>query len=358
VSSRILITGGGGFIGAPVCRALLEQGHEVTTFGRAAASSPYLDSRRDGLEVIVSDLADRERLTAAVAGRDLIFHKASVSSPSSSGTADDFVKSNINGTQSLIDSIRASSEAIRHLVFDSSISVYGEGCYLCNRCGVVRPPARRPVDVERHRSFELFCPNCSGILMPTETVESDALNGSSAYALSKTLQEKMLISASRQIGFSLTILRYATVYGAGQRASNVYTRLLKGLVAGHTITVNEDGLQKRDFVHVGDVVAANLLAVANHDKEQLRIFNIGSGVETSLRDFFEMARDITKTELLLAPGSVETSNVLVPGDIRHCKIRVRTAQDKLGFSATRDLRNGLGTLLHSIKASKSASPLI
>jgi len=340
-SRKILITGGTGFIGKHLATALLGSGHELTLMGRS--SLPAQSELAAHARFVTADLADSRKLEEAIAGQDVVFHKAS-SHPDLCRANDlDLFQSNIVGTQALIDVLRKSS-SISHLIFDSSISVYGEGCYGCSLCGEVRPPVRSS---ERSilSSFEPCCPNCNGPLEPLPTTECAALAGVSSYAMSKKVQEELLELASEQLGFRLTVFRYATVYGPGQRSTSPYARFISSVCNGESVMLNEDGLQKRDFIHVDDVVRANLLALAQRQDRQK--MNIGSCVETTLYDFVGTAIECSRAWLPDSSAAIRLSQAISPGDIRHCQIDCSRAKNELGFEAKIAVRQGICELIES-----------
>jgi nucleoside-diphosphate-sugar epimerase len=116
--------------------------------------------------------------------------------------------------------------------------------------------------------------------------------------------------------------------------------MLNKLMRGENISLNEDGKQRRDFVHVDDVVAANLQAM-DLNSDGCSIINLGTGVETSLLEFSNYAQQAIREVLHREPGKIELSNKLQEGDVRHCKIDCSNARDYLGFKPTTTLRQGL-----------------
>jgi dTDP-L-rhamnose 4-epimerase len=337
MTGRMLLTGGTGFIGTNLTRALLHSGRSVTVFGR----KPWTDElpADDKLKVFCGELTDTHLLSESLKDAETIFHKAS--SYLRTGGSEEIFQSNVNGTEALVHTLSTKSNNVRKLIFDSSISVYGEGSYHCNKCNKVRPPIRTGASVAEANSFELHCPTCKSRLQPSCTTETDDLNGESSYATSKKMQEEILRQSAKANGYQLLILRYASVYGAGQTIiKSPYARMLEALGRGDTVTLNEDGQQKRDFIHIDDVVAANLLALETTENESLTL-NLGTGIETSLLEFVESAQKLVKDRLGIGPGKVIVTNQLQAGDIRHCKIDVAAVQKRLDFKPTVTLEHGL-----------------
>src|SRR5262249_46568624 len=106
------------------------------------------------------------------------------------------------------------------------------------------------------------------------------------------------------------------------------------------VTLSEDGRQRRDFIHVDDIVTANLLALKTNVEETLT-FNLGTGIDTSLLEFVELAQESIKDRLGICPGKVTVTDSLQAGDVRHCKINVTGAQKHLQFQPGVTLQAGL-----------------
>lgn len=344
---RVLITGGHGFIGAQLSPALLERGYAVVRFGRGTPKP-----QDGGAENIFADMRNQAALVKSLHGCDVVFHKAAQCPSPTSPNDDSLFEANMENTHALIAALQA-NHSVKHVLFDSSISVYGEGCYLCADCGIVRPDTRTADSVAKMESFEPTCPACSSFPIPLETSETASLRGTSAYARSKQAQERVLQQASEKLGFKLTLFRYATVYGSGQRSNSTYGRFFRAIAQGKPITLNEDGMQRRDFVHIDDVIDANLAALQREGTGNLTV-NLGSGNETSLRDFIATAVEVLSTSG--RRSSVKVTNKLAPGDIRHCKISCDQASVELAFRAKIGIEQGLrGVTNHREKSTHHAS---
>jgi dTDP-L-rhamnose 4-epimerase len=340
VPNDILITGGTGFIGSNLARQLLSSGHCVKVIGRRPQLNVGMPLQEQNLTVVQGDLCDQKLIEESLRNTEIIFHKASSYATLNKNNDRDLFHSNIRGTQALVDALKRTAHKVRKVIFDSSISVYGEGSYSCRNCGKVRPQLRTIVSVTREQDFDPRCPACRETIDPVETSEADSLNGISSYATSKKVQEELLQLASEQLGFSLTIFRYATVYGPGQRNNSPYARFLDALCRGELVTLNEDGLQKRDFIYVDDVVRANVLAMRINAKKSLTL-NVGTGVETSIVDFVSQARDLIRSQFKIDPGAISIANILYDGDVRHCKIDCSNAKAELDFAAEVSWQRGL-----------------
>ncbi|HEY9868342.1 MAG TPA: NAD-dependent epimerase/dehydratase family protein [Candidatus Obscuribacterales bacterium] len=354
---QILITGGTGFIGSHLARKLLSLGYSVAVLGRRPADSSLIDLHGGdpALDVLIGDLSDGRLLDRALGDAETIFHKASSYRDATGSPIEDVLHSNIRGTQALIAALRRGKHRVRRILFDSSISVYGEGNYLCDRCGIVRPSVRSARVVLETQCFDPPCPNCSGRIQPQATPETAALNGASAYARSKKTQETLMQSAAREVGFDLVIFRYATVYGPGQTSSSPYARFIDVLRTGGTVIVNEDGRQRRDFVYVDDVVRANVIAL-ERDTTGVHIYNVGTGMDTPLIEFVSYARDFAPRQSGTPPGGIEVTGRMVAGDVRHCKIDCSLLEKELGFKAEVSWKTGVHLWLASLPATTASAP--
>jgi len=179
-----------------------------------------------------------------------------------------------------------------------------------------------------------------------QTGEEEALNGQSFYARAKIAQENLMRPAAEELGFALSIFRYATVYGPGQSSNSPYVRILEALLHGEPITLYEDGQQRRDFIYVDDVIRANLLVIGAGSAES-RTFNIGSGTETPLIEFISHARNVMQSQFKIVPGAVNIAGILYQGDIRHCRIDCSAVEAALGFKAEIPWQQGLQSWINS-----------
>ncbi|HEU5336058.1 MAG TPA: NAD-dependent epimerase/dehydratase family protein, partial [Terriglobales bacterium] len=267
MKKRILVTGGAGFVGSHLVDALLAQGHAVRVYDNltpqvhADGLPGYFPS---GAELMQGDMRHQERIRDAVRNVDVIFHlAAAVGVGQSMYEISHYMGANTQGTANLLQAILDTRCHVEKLVVASSMSIYGEGKYLCPACGEVAPPPR-PLSQLKQKTWEALCPGCGHILQPVPTDESKPLQATSIYALSKKDQEEMVLLFGRTYQVPVVALRYFNIYGSRQALSNPYTGVAaifaSRLMNGNPPLVFEDGMQKRDFVSVHDVVAANLLA--------------------------------------------------------------------------------------------------
>lgn len=304
---KVLVTGGAGFIGSHLVDALVAQGHNVTIFDNL---DPWVHTKppdylHPDAEFVLGDVRDTQAVHAVVSSADVIYHLAATTSiPQSEVTPSQCISTNVLGTANILEAMVSS----QRLILASSRAVYGEGKYICDRCGVpVYPPPRSTMQL-RAAAWEPACPHCGGSIIPTGTDEISPLHPASIYALSKRIQEDLCLHISRTKSFPLTILRYFNVYGPRQSLNNPYTGILSiftsRLLRGEMVEVYEDGLESRDFIYVKDVVDATLL-------HRTGIFNVGTGVPTAVLDV---------AGLLAAKlnGNARITGAFRIGDIRHC----------------------------------------
>ncbi|WNO71389.1 NAD-dependent epimerase/dehydratase family protein [Streptomyces sp. AM8-1-1] len=311
---RVLVTGGAGFIGSHVVAALRERGHEPLVF----------DVRVDPS----ADVRDPVAVGRALGGVDAVCHQAAMVGLGN-GVADaaEYVSRNDLGTAVLL---AAMAEAgVRRLVLAGSMVVYGEGRYACPLHGVVRPGPRDVADLDAGR-FEPTCPECGEGLSPGLVGEDAPADPRNVYATTKLAQEHLAAVWARCTGGSAVSLRYHNVYGPGMPRDTPYAGVASffrsALARGEAPRVFEDGGQRRDFVHVGDVAAANRVALeAEAAPGVLAVYNTGSGDPHTVG---EMARVLAAA--YGGPEPVVTGEYRL-GDVRHITADSSRLRDELGW---------------------------
>jgi dTDP-L-rhamnose 4-epimerase len=337
----ILVTGGAGFIGSHVVDALLAAGEEVRVLDvllpAAHRSRPaYLDPRAERIE---GDVRDAGVVARALDGVDAVSHQAAmVGLGVDIGDIAEYVSHNDLGTAVLLRALAARGFGGR-LVLGSSMVVYGEGRYRCAEHGVVRPGPRRAEDLDAGR-FEPPCAVC-GRALHAEPVREDApVDPRNVYAATKLAQEHLCAAFARETGVAFTALRYHNVYGPRMPRDTPYAGVASifrsAFAAGRAPRVFEDGAQRRDFVHVRDVAAANLLALAG---SPAGVYNVCSGTP---RTVGEMASSLGRA-IPGAPEPVVTGEWRA-GDVRHVFASPERAATALGFTASEDFDAGMREL--------------
>ena len=339
----MLVTGGAGFIGSHVVDALVARGDQVVVVDNLDPAAhdgppPYLNP---AARYLWADLRDRDAWSEALAGIDVVCHQAGkVGLGVDFGDVDAYVSHNdlgwANGLRALHD-VRFSGS----IVLASSMVVYGEGRYRCERHGVQRPAPRSTDHLDIGR-FDPACPECGCPLAPEAVPEDALIDPRNVYAATKVHQEHLLAAFCREHAVSATALRYHNVYGARMPRDTPYAGVAaifrSALERGERPYVTEDGHQMRNFVDVGDVAAANLRAI---DREgALRPFNVASGEP---RTVGEMAEQLA-VAFGAHPGDErwpEVNGRYRLGDVRHVFASTVRARDELGFAATVPFAEGM-----------------
>jgi dTDP-L-rhamnose 4-epimerase len=345
MGSQILITGGAGFIGSHLADTLLAAGHRVRALdnlapqvhGERGTRPDYLDPRVD---LVVGDVRDLETVQRALTGVDTVFHlAAAVGVGQSMYEIAHYTAVNNLGTAVLLEAL--AERPVRRLIVASSMSVYGEGAY---ECADGRPCLASERSLAQLKAGDWAPHGADGEpLTPRPTPEGKPPSLASVYALSKYDQERMCLIVGRAYGIATTALRLFNVYGPRQALSNPYTGVLaifaSRLLNGNRPSVYEDGLQRRDFVHVVDVAAAFRLAMEHPEADGL-VLNVGSGQSYTILEIAERVAAATgRAELRpLVTGKYRV------GDIRHCFADISEARRVLGYRPAVQLDVGLAEL--------------
>ncbi len=343
--SRILITGGAGFIGSHLADELLGRGCEVRVLddlvpqvhGESRERPSYLSA---DVELIVGDVRDPVALARALDDVDVVYHFAAmVGVGQSMYDIVRYTQVNNVGTAVLLEAL--STRPVQRLIVASSMSLYGEGLYR-TADGTIATDVQRTPDQLRAGRWEPE--DAQGrALEAIPTPETKAPSLSSVYALSKYDQERLCLMMGRAYGIPTVALRFFNVYGTRQALSNPYTGVLaifaSRLLNGRSPVIFEDGRQQRDFVHVRDVVQACRLAL-DAPAAVDGVFNVGSGHAYTVREIAE--------RLAAAIGGPSISPELTGqyrvGDIRHCVADISLARSALGYAPEVTLDDGLAEL--------------
>ena len=350
--ANVLVTGGAGFIGSHLVDALVDRGHRVRVLDALvpqvhgeSAAPVYLNS---AAEFIQADICDRNAVNKALEAIDVVFHEAAeVGVGQSMYEIERYVRANDLGTAVLLEGILERKSQIKKLVVASSMSIYGEGAYTCETCGSVAPQLRSSAQL-LDRRWEVECPTCGKQLSPAPTNEEKPLFPTSVYAVTKQDQEQFCLAVGRSYGIPSVALRYFNVYGTRQALSNPYTGVCAifsaRLLNGNRPWIFEDGEQTRDFVHVSDIVQANLLALET-DRADYQAINVGTGVATSVRQVSRLLAHGLNLDL-----EPEIVSKYREGDIRHCVADISKAKSLLGYEPQITLERGIPELLSWVSA--------
>jgi UDP-glucose 4-epimerase len=296
---KYLVTGGAGFIGSHITRALLTQGADVCILDNFS-SGKWENLQGLDVKIIEGDLRDEAKVKEAVNGVDIIFHEAAfVSVPESMEKPQECFDVNVTGTSILFEAAR--KENVKRVVIASSAAVYGDST-----------------------------------AMPL--VEDTLLTQLSPYATSKRVDELYAGLYTRSFDLEVVALRYFNVYGPRQRPDSMYAAavpiFIRYMLDQKPVTVFGDGGQTRDLVNVRDVVQANLLA-SQHPAAPGQIFNVCTGVETRLLDLLDILYQIFPN----APMHIHADPRA--GDIYRSIGTPRKIMDMLGFKPQVSLADGV-----------------
>lgn len=303
----VLVTGGAGFVGGYLTRALAPD-NDVTVLDDL--STGQRDRVPDEATFVEGDIRDDEPLETTVGDADVVFHEAAVAGvPASIREPVRTNRVNVAATVQLLDLARQHDTRV---VLASSAAVYGE-------------PETVPV------------------------TEDQPLEPSSPYGVDKLAIDHYARVFAEQYDLPVVPLRYFNIYGQ-RTGPNPYSAVIDVFLdqarAGDPITVHGTGEQTRDFVHVDDVVQANLRA-ATTDEVGVA-YNVGTGSSVSILELAELVREVTDSD---SPITHEDAR---PGDIAESEADVSRARERLDYEPTVDLRDGLARLADA--AADPASP--
>ena len=343
-STDVLVTGGAGFIGTALVRALLADGVQVRVLDsllpQVHGTEPTIPAwMRDQCDVRIGDIRDVSVVARAVEGVEAVVHLAAETGTGQSMYAMcRHTDVNVTGTAALLEVLSRNRGSVRTLLVASSRAVYGEGQYGCAGCGTVHPAGRDEARL-REGLWEPVCPRCGGDIASQPTSEDAPARPTSVYGVTKLAQEQLVMNFGRATNVGAVALRFQNVYGEGQSMSNPYTGILTHFVtavaAGEAPQVFEDGQESRDFVHVDDVVRAMRQALALEPGAPL-VLNVGSGARTTI---LQLAHEVCAAmESEISPVVVGQYRV---GDVRHAIADVRRAAAVLGAPPAVSLSDGV-----------------
>ena len=298
--TRVLVTGGAGFIGSNLVRGLLARGDAVRVLDNFSTGSRQNLAGLD-VDVVEGELRSYERVHNAIRGCEIVFHLGALGSVPRS-VQDPLTSSAVNVEGTLNVLLAARDGGVRRVVYSSSSSVYGS----------------------------------SGELPRTEAMPPDPI---SPYGVAKLAAERYCISFSRVYeSFEAVVLRYFNVFGPRQSPLSQYAAVvplfITAIAQGEPVTIFGDGEQSRDFTYVSNVVDATLRAADAPDASG-RIFNVAAGSPESVNRVADLIGEIvgrTPEKRFAAPR---------PGDVRDSWADVSDARSALGFEPSVGLEEGL-----------------
>ncbi len=298
--TKVLVTGGAGFIGSNLVRALLERGDDVRVLDNFSTGN-RANLEGLGVEVVEGELRSYERVHNAVRGVEVVFHLGalgsvprSVQDPLTSNAV------NVDGTLNVL--LAARDEGVRRVVYSSSSSVYG---------------VRDELPVS----------------------EDLPVNPLSPYGVAKLAAESYCVAFSRVYeSFETVVVRYFNVFGPRQSPSSQYAAVIPlfitAIAAGRPITIQGDGEQSRDFTYVSNVVDGTMRA-ADAAEASGRIFNVAASAPSTVNQVAGLIGEILGKEVRKEFAPRRT------GDIRNSWADITAAREALGWEPTVDLATGL-----------------
>ncbi len=308
--TNVLVTGGAGFIGSHIVPTLLEKGYNVTVFDNLTTGKlKNLNNaqKNPNFTFIRGDIRKPTDLERALKNTQAIVHLAAqIDVAASVNNPAETHEINTTGTFNLLQA--AAKNHVEKFVFASSTAVYGD-------------TAKLPI------------------------TEDTPLKPLSPYAASKAAGEAYCTAYATCYNLNAIVLRFFNVYGTGNENnpySGVITEFLQKTLKNQTLTIDGDGEQTRDFIHVNDV--CNAIALALESKNlKAETFNVCTGTPTSINQLASTINEITGKNMHVAHGPART------GDIRKSYGNPAKAAKKLGFKSKISLQKGLGMLCHSLE---------
>ena len=313
--TKILITGGAGFVGSATADLLFEEGaaeiRVLDNFVRGSRRNLLKSEELGNLVVIDADVRDAEAVDAAADGVDYIFHLAALRITRCAEAPKEAVEVLMNGMSNVLESARR--HQVKKIVAASSASVYGDPSYL-------------PMD------------------------EEHPFNNRTLYGAGKIANEQMLRAYNEMYQLPYVAFRYFNIYGPRMDLDGVYTEVLvrwmDAIEAGNPPKIFGDGLQSMDFVYIEDVARANVAGLVADVSDEF--FNVGTGVQTTLGELSHLLLELHGSSL--QPEYVPARKV---NNVQARRAATEKAERLLGFKATVDLKSGLRSLIQWRKEAKA-----
>jgi len=349
MKSRVLVTGGCGFIGSFVTDTFVNDGFPVTVIDNLTPQvhpKGVPDYFNPSADLIRADIRDAEAVRGALKDVDTVIHCAgAVGVGQSMYEVQHYIDVNVTGTACLLQEIIDRKTPLKKFIVYTSMTGYGEGLYRRKSDGRLLRPGIRTQEGINESGWEPVCPESGEILEATPITEDAELQAKNIYALSKRYQEQLCLEIGLAYSFPVTCLRLFNVYGPRQSLNNPYTGVLAiflgALKSGRIPRIYEDGFQTRDFVSVHDVVRATILALEKPLSDG-EIINIGTGIPRSIREIAKVMAQLLGMEEIDA----EITGQFRKGDIRHCSADITRARNLLNFEPEIDWEESLREIIN------------
>ena len=304
---KILVTGGAGFIGSHLTKALVERGYEVRVLDNLARNINHVAHlfKEGKIEFIKGDIRDKNHVLQAMAGIDYVFHEAAICLNRCNAFPKEAIEVNLEGSYNVIGA--SIHEKVKKIIYASTSSVYGQSEYL-------------PMD-EKHPA-----------------------NPQSPYGATKLCVDHLIDFMSKKHSIKYIGFRYFNVFGTYQSTDCYYTSVIntfiKRIINGIAPVINGSGEQTLDFTHISDIVNANILALESDVENE--IFNLGYGEEHSIKELAEMILSLLDSDL-----KPEYKNAVVLITKRRCNSA--KLEKMLGYTCKTNLESGLRELIDHVK---------
>jgi len=304
---KVLVTGGAGFIGKHLVRSLLERKHTVTIFDNFSNSTKdSVSSLVDiGAKVIEGDITKPLEILNAIKDQDIVIHLAAkISVSESTRNPSETFRVNVDGTRNVL--VACEKNHVKKLIAASSAAVYGEGSSNVN------------------------------------LTERTKTNPISPYGESKVEMEQVIEKFVVGNNINCTILRFFNIYGTGQleEYAGVISKFIENTNQEKIIEIFGDGLQTRDFVSVIDIVDVIEKAILWVENKKFRIFNIGSGQITTIKELADLIISISGKK-----NNIKFSNEK-KGDIKFSQADINLARKELDYSPKFKLKEGISEMIN------------
>ncbi len=350
--TRVLVTGGAGFIGQALVTALLEIGVRVALLDTKRPAGRHTIVGTDGVTCLQGDVRDLHTCHAAAdrVRPDVVVHLAAETSTSGSLAAPGLQAAvNVVGTANVMEALARHRPA--HVVLASSRAVYGEGLWRYESSLVLPAPQRREVDLALGCFDPALPPDRRWQPLP-HAAGSTPTRPVSVYGATKLAQEHLLTAWGSALGVPVSVLRFQNVYGPGQSTTggtSVLTGFAHLAVRRERIAVFEDGCVARDFLHIDDAVGA-LVAAIECPPHTSRTVDIGTGAPATLLHAASALADLAGAPAPLVTGAFRL------GDVRSAACDPSAAADELGVTAGVQLEGGLDRLLACVSRPLAGAP--
>ena len=305
-NKKVLVTGGAGFIGSNLVKKLISDKNEVVVIDDLSSGFISNISNIDGVKYINGDIRNRKQVNDAIKGVEVVFHlAASVGNKRSIDFPLIDSQINVLGTLNILE--ECVKEGVRKIVTSSSAGIFGE-------------------------------------LKTIPIKEDHPIEPDSPYGCSKLCEEKLCLSYSKLYDLEAVCLRYFNVFGPNQRFDaygNVIPIFVYKMLHNEPIIVYGDGNQTRDFVHVNDVVQANINSANSIGVSEA--FNIASGDRISINDLINLITKNYKKEV-----KIEYTNKR-PGDVMHSLADISFARNEINYNPSVDLEKGINDYVNWAK---------